>query len=141
MSAIPAIHAILSADAGVTSLVGQRMGPDHFNQDTERPSICYWHISATAYDCMSGGTGMETARIRIETIGDTRAEADAVWLAVNKALTKTNKRGIYGGVAVQSISQGSGCQHLADRPLDGSENWLYRTIQSFDVSYHFYEKV
>ena len=140
MSSLAAIRAILVADADVYATVGERIGPDHFDQSSEMPAIAMWHISGTAYDCMDGGLGFERARVRVECIGDSRAEADSLWVKVNKALTKDLKRGQWGNVQVDSVTQGSGSQHLADRPLDGSENWFYRTIQSFEISYYLYEK-
>ena len=140
MSSLTAIRAMLIADPDVTALVGDRIMPDHFDQDGERPMVCMWNISAVPYDTLEGGLGFERARVRVECVGDSRAQADAIWLAVNKALTKDLKRGTWDGTLVDCVTQGGGAQHLSDRPMDGSENWLYRSIQSFEISYYLYEK-
>jgi hypothetical protein len=140
MSAIIPVRSILLADADVSAMVGTRIGPDHFGQDTIKPAVCLWHISGEPYDCLDGGTGFENGRVRVECLSDTRVEADDLCRKVNIALVKSPKRGVWDSVYIDSISQGSGIAHLADRPLNGSQTWLYRTIQSFDVLYHLYQR-
>ena len=69
MSSLAAIRAILVADADVYATVGERIGPDHFDQSSEMPAIAMWHISGTAYDCMDGGLGFERAVFQITLHG------------------------------------------------------------------------
>ena len=135
-----AIRNILVNETEITNLIGDRIYPDWMKQDAEMPAIVLWTVSSTPYDTMSGGMGMEESRIRVECVSQTREQSDSIWLLVNKALSKTLRKGNYGGVQVCSISQGTGSYHMADRPYDGSDRWLYRTIQSFDIHYYLYEK-
>ena len=89
---------------------------------------------------MDGGLGIEENNVRLECVSGSRSQSDELWLAANAALTKTNKKGLYNGVMVQSLTQSTGSYHIADRPYDGSDRWIYRTIQSFDIYYYLYEK-
>jgi hypothetical protein len=137
---VAAIRHMLVTDADVASVVGNRVYPDWLSQDTELPAICLWTVSSKSFGCMDGGLGMEANNIRVESIAQSRSEADELWLKVNKALTRTNKKGLYNGVMVQSLDQSTGSYNMADRPYDGSDRWIYRTIQSFEIYYYLYEK-
>jgi hypothetical protein len=137
---IAAIRHILVNDPDVSAIVGGRVYPDWLKQDTEMPAVALWTVSSTAFDCMDGGIGMEKNDIRLECISTSRSQSDDLWIKVNKALTQTNKKGLYNGVMVQSLNQATGSYHMADRPYDGSDRWIYRTIQSFDIYYYLYEK-
>lgn len=137
---IAAIRHMLVSDPDVTAIVSGRIYPDWLKQDTVMPAIVMWTVSSKPYDCMSGGLGLEESNVRIECISNSRAESDDLWIKVNKALTQTNKKGLYNGVMVQSLNQATGSYHMADRPSDGSDRWVYRTIQSFDIYYYLYEK-
>lgn len=135
---IVAIRDILISNVDVSAIVLNRIYPDWLKQDTELPAICLWTVSSKSFDCMGGGLGMEANNVRVECIGNTRAVADDLWIQVNKALVKNNKHGVYGGVTVQSMTQSTGSYQIADRPVDGSDRWMYRTIQSFEIYYHLY---
>jgi hypothetical protein len=135
-----AIRHMLVNNSEVSSVVGDRVYPDWFAQDTAMPAICLWTVSSKPFSCMTGGLGIEASTVRVECLGQTRAEADSLWLSCNKALSKDNKKGLYGGVMVQSMDQSTGSYHMADRPYDGSDRWIYRTIQSFQIYYYLYEK-
>jgi len=135
-----AIRYILANDPDVSAVVGDRIYPDWLCQDAVMPAITLWAVSSTPFDTMSGGMGMEKSRVRVECISQSRANSDSLWLLVNKALSKVLHKGNYGGIQVCSISQGTGSYQMADRPYDGSDRWLYRTIQSFDINYYLYEK-
>lgn len=137
---IAAIRHMLVTDPAVSAIVGDRVYPDWLKQDTVMPSIALWTVSSTAYDVMDGGLGIEKSNVRLECISQSRSESDALWLAANAALVRTNKKGLYNGVRVQSMTQSTGSYHMADRPMDGSDRWVYRTIQSFDIYYYLYEK-
>ncbi len=137
---VAAIRHMLVNDPDVSAIVGPRVYPDWLKQDAVMPSIVLWTVSSRAYGVMDGGLGIEASDIRVECIANTRSEADELWLKVNKALTRTNKKGLYNGVMVQSMSQSTGSYNMADRPVDGSDRWVYRTIQSFEIYYYLYEK-
>lgn len=137
---IAAIRQMLIGDPEVSAVVGDRVYPDWFKQDTQMPAICMWTISSKPFACMDGGLGIEASLVRVECLSRTRSEADSLWLKTNKALTRQNKKGLYGGVMVQSLTQSTGSYHMADRPYDGSDKWIYRTIQSFEIYYYLYEK-
>lgn len=140
MTGTVAVRDILINSPEVSSLVGDRIYPDYLKQDTQMPSCVLWTISANAYDCFDGGMGFEKGRIRFESVAHTRQQADQIWLAANKALTKELKRGVHAGVLVDGITQSTGVFHMADRPADGSDRWLYRSIQTFEITYYLYEK-
>lgn len=139
MTGAAAIRAILASDSAIVAQVNNRIFPDYLPEDCQMPAIALWTVTATPFDCLGGGQGMEKGRIRVESFANTRAKADELWLLCNKALVKDIKRGEFGGVQVIALSQGTGSHHLADRPYDGTDKWMYRTIQSFDISYNLYK--
>ena len=141
MSTAPAaVRNILLADASVAALVGDRIYPDWVAQASPMPCIVLWTTYSDARDLLNGAMGFENSTVRVECIGLTRAQADDLMLLVNPALVKNPKRGMFGGVHVDSITQSSGTMQMADRPYDGSDRWLYRTIQSFKVNYHLFSR-
>ena len=138
MTGTAAIRTILADNAEIIALCGNRVYPDYLAEDTQMPAIALWTVTGTAYDCMNGGLGFMRDRVRVEAFANTRGLADQIWLICNKALTQNPVRGNFGGVQVSAITQANGPHHLADRPYDGTDKWLYRTIQSFDISYYIY---
>lgn len=137
---LAAVRTILLADPDVAASVGTRIHPGQLPQDATKPSICLWTVSSEAYDCLDGGIGMETPRIRVEVISDSRETSDSIWLECNAALSRNFTPGTYAGTFVRAIGQSGGHFHLEDRPYDGSGRWLYRTIQSYQVTYHLFER-
>jgi len=137
---IAAVRTILLADPSVSISVGTRIYPGQFPEDTEKPAVCLWAVSSEAFDCLDGGIGMETPRIRVEVVSPSRETSDNIWLECNIALSKNFTPGVYAGTFVRSIGQSGGHFHIEDRPYDGSGRWLYRTIQSYQVTYHLYER-
>jgi len=135
-----AMRSILLGSPDVVSKVGNRIYPDYLQEDSQLPALLLWTISATPFDCMDGGMGFEKGRVRLEAYAETRQEADQLWLAANKALSKDLKRGVHAGVLVDGITQSTGVFHMADRPVDGSDRWRYRSIQTFEITYYLYEK-
>lgn len=137
---LAAVRSILAADAGVSALAGDRIYPGQFPQDVTRPAVVIWSVSSEAYDCLDGGIGLESPRMRIECVSMSRADSDSLWLACNKALSVGFTQGTYAGTFVRSIAQSGGHFHLEDRPYDGTDRWVYRTVQTFEISYHIYER-
>lgn len=139
MSLVPAIRNILLGVPELTALVGDRIMPGVFDEDVEVPAVMMYVPYGEPHDCLSGGIGMETANLRVECVSKIYQQSYEVWSIVNKALSKDFVPGLYTGCSISGIYQTDGHLVIPDRPLDGSDEWIYRTIQSFNVSYHLYE--
>ncbi len=103
-------------------------------EDTEMPSLLLYIASETSEDCLDGFVGFENARIRIESYGENRSQADSLHAAARSALNGV--RGMHSRTMIKGISQNTGRAYLVDRPNDGTDSWLFRTIQTFEVTYN-----
>lgn len=139
MSLLPAIRSLLLASPDVSSAVGDRVIPGVFDEDVTMPAVMIYVPYGQPYDCLSGGVGMETATLRLEVADKSVQRSYETWLACNKVLSRDFAPGVHYGCSIAGIYQTDGHLVIPDRPLDGSDEWIYRTIQSFNVSYHLYE--
>ena len=129
-----AVRQIIADDATVTSLAGNRVTVDFIPEDSVMPALLLYIVSESAEDCLSGFVGFETAKIRVECYGETRSQADALHAAARAALN--GERGVYSNTFIKGIGQDTGRVYLVDKPNDGTDHWLFRTIQTFEISYN-----
>jgi hypothetical protein len=134
MSVAAAVRSIIAADASVIALAGNRVCVDFIPEDSTMPAALLYIASEKAEDCLSGFVGFETANVRLECYGETRKQADDLHAAARASLN--GKRGTYNGTRIKSISQATGRMYLVDKPNDGTDHWLFRTVQAFEVSYN-----
>ena len=134
MSIATSIRSIIAADATVQSIAGTRVSVDVIHQDSVMPALLLYIVSESSQDCLDGFVGFESARIRIECYGETRSQADALHAAARASLNGT--LGLHYGTMIKGIGQSTGRAYLVDRPNDGTDSWLFRTIQTFEVNYN-----
>lgn len=134
MSIAAEIRGIIAADPDVIALAGGRICVDFIPEDSIMPSALLYIISEKSEDCLSGFVGFETAKIRTECYGQTRQEADALHKALRGSLNGVLGR--YGDIVIKGIGQDTGRSYLVEKPNDGTDNWLFRTIQTFEVTYN-----
>ena len=103
MRAEKAVYALLSADAGVVALVGDRIYPPPLPQDVALPALAVKHISSVELPRLDAtvGTNLVTSRIEVEAIAKTYAAQKSLIEAVRLALSY--QRGTFAGVYVGSI--------------------------------------
>lgn len=89
----------LSADAGVSALVGTRIHKGIATQNQTRPYITLFPVSNPKLRSLTGPSGLANPRIQIDSWGDTYASAKSVAEAVRKALD--GFRGLMGSVRVR----------------------------------------
>ncbi len=134
MSVATAVRHIIATDATVQSLASNRVAVDFIPEDSTMPALLLYIISEESEDCLSGFVGFETAKIRVECYGESRSQADALHAAARAALN--GERGVYSNTFIKGIGQATGRSYLVDKPNDGTDHWLFRTIQTFEVSYN-----
>lgn len=82
-----AVRTRLVADSAVAALVGTRIYPDELPQSPTFPALVYFRASATPEGITQDKrVGPERPRIQIDAWAESRAETDAVYLAVKAAL-------------------------------------------------------
>jgi hypothetical protein len=134
MSIAATIRTIIADSPDVIAIAGDRICVDFIPEDSIMPAALLYIIHEESFDCLSGFVGLENAKIRIECYGQTRAEADGLHKVIRSSLN-----GIIGehyGTMIKGISQASGRIYLVDKPNDGTDNWLFKTIQTFEVTYN-----
>ena len=134
MSVVTAVRSIIADDSTVQSLAGNRIHVDFIPEDSTMPAALLYVISEQSEDCLDGFVGFETAKIRVECYGESRSQADALHAAARASLN--GERGVYSGTFIKGIGQDTGRAYLVDKPNDGTDHWLFRTIQTFEVSYN-----
>lgn len=134
MSVAASIRSIIANDSAVIALAGNRICVDFIPEDSILPAALLYISTETAYDCFDGFVGFDVARIRVEAYGNSRSDADALHGAIRGSLNGVT--GEHYGTMIKGIGQNTGRAYLIDRPNDGTDSWLFRTIQTFEVTYN-----
>ena len=134
MSIAATVRTVIAGDADVIAVAGNRICVDFIPEDSIMPAALLYIIHEESFDCLSGFVGLENAKIRIECYGQTRSEADALHRVIRASLN--GLIGEHNGTMIKGVSQASGRIYLADKPNDGTDNWLFKTIQTFEVTYN-----
>ena len=132
---LPTAIAAVKADATVFSISGGRIFADFVPEDTQKPAAILYTTFEEPFDCLDSFTSMSIATVRFESYGDTREQADDLATAIEDALN--GYRGKISGdtIFVNGVKRQTGKIHLVDIPNDGTDNWQFRSVQSFDISY------
>ena len=93
-----ALYYILSENAGVSALAGDRIYPVYMPQSCTMPAIAYQEIASTREYVMSGAIGMVSARYQINCWDDDYAGARDLADAVRIALEDYS--GVISGVSI-----------------------------------------
>lgn len=101
MNAGKAVYGILSANTGVTDIVGTRIFPEIAEQEAETPLIVYQLQSVAPEDTHDGPSKLDEVRFEFLCYADSYNEAADLGEAVRAALDRVG--GTYNGVNVESI--------------------------------------
>lgn len=101
MNAGKAVYGILSANSGVTDLVGTRIFPEIAEQEAATPFIVYQLLSVDPEDTHDGPSKLDEVRFEFLCYADTYDTAADVGVKVRAALDRVS--GTYNGVNVESV--------------------------------------
>jgi len=101
MNAGKAVYGILSANSGVTDLVGTRIFPEIAEQEAATPFIVYQLQSVAPEDTHDGPSKLDEVRFEFLCYADTYDAAADVGVKVRAALDRVS--GTYNGVNVESV--------------------------------------
>ncbi len=128
-----AFRTLLSADAAVAALVGDRIRPDQLGEADTLPAIIVEIASATPATDLNGAGDTGQAVVDVVCIGTTRAAATAVEQAVRSALN--GYRGTAAGHTLAPITY-DGTTFDVEPADDGSDqdgdDWFLNVVR-FDV--------
>lgn len=79
-------YAALSADPGVTALVGDDVYNLRVPEETTTPFVWFQTVAGTAYNVLNGAPSIERKLIQVNCIGRTPDQAQSVAEAVKTAL-------------------------------------------------------
>jgi uncharacterized protein DUF3168 len=135
-----ALYAYLSAQPGITALVGSsppRICPVKLPQKVARPALIYRKVKGGhAHNVSPGSAGRAMARFRLDCLADDYQDCDllaeAVRQAMDVALNKTA-----AGVAILSTSLADDADEEDDffEPIDGSDGGVFGVTLHYDVVY------
>lgn len=123
MTHLEHVRVALSADAGVTALVGTRIYPVRAEQETLRPYIVLTTVSLDTDETLTGtvATSLKPARIQVDAYAETYKGAHALADAIDAAI---------GDIARPEMSIVKG----AEQDLYDDETELRRVSMDFFVS-------
>ena len=101
MNAGKAVYGILSANSGVTDLVGTRIFPEIAEQEAATPFIIFQLQSVAPEDTHDGPSKLDEVRFEFLCYADTYEKAAEVAVKVRAALDRVS--GTYNGVNVESV--------------------------------------
>ena len=101
MNAGKAVYGILSANTGVTDIVGTRIFPEIAEQEAQTPFVIYQLQSVAPEDTHDGPSKLDEVRFEFLCYADSYNEAADLGVAVRAALDRVS--GTYNGVNVESI--------------------------------------
>lgn len=96
-----AIFTIMSGDATVGGLAGDRIYPNYVPQDTAMPAVTYQQISGPRDNTLDGPSGLVNSRFQLNSWAATYAECDELTEAVRKAMSGFS--GTVGSLIIQVI--------------------------------------
>jgi hypothetical protein len=96
-----AVYGILSANSGVTDIVGTNIFPEIAEQETAVPFIVYQLLSVDPEDTHDGPSKLDEVRFEFLCYADSYNEAADLGVAVRAALDRVS--GTYNGVNVESV--------------------------------------
>ena len=101
MSVKPALYSMITGDAGIAALIGDRFYPDVIPQDAPLPACAYQTITTARDYSHDGQTSLAEPRIQITISALSRASAEAVAEALRTLLS--GYRGEIDGTTIGSI--------------------------------------
>lgn len=97
-----ALYSIITANADVTAIIGDRIYPDKLPQKPTLPTLVYYNVGGTPQGQHSGAATLEFTRFQIDAYAKTSRSAKLLLDAVRQAVE--SYRGLVGGVRIDTIS-------------------------------------
>lgn len=116
---------ILTGHAGLTSLVGDRVGPPPLAQESALPAITFFRVSTLAVHAHSGNVGLKRSRMQFDCWGDSAGSVSAVVGQLESALD--HYRGTVAGVRIDAALS------IMDLHRYSPETGSYRRIVDFYI--------
>ena len=144
--ATAALRLFALADPDIVELVGDRIRPSSMHQADILPCVCVTTISSDPDESLLGDAGHQNDRIQFDVFAATDAGAHRLarllrlrWLAAYGIL-ETDIATVDDpdppAISVTGVSTAGGIRDIpADAPIDGSDDWQYRS--SFDLFVSF----
>jgi hypothetical protein len=132
---LPTMISAVKADATVNTVSGGRVFADYIPENSDKPAAILYTTFEEPFDCLDSFTPMSIATVRFESYGDTREQADDLASAIEDALNGYRGKLSGDAIFVNGVKRQTGKIHLVDIPNDGTDNWQFRSVQSFDISY------
>lgn len=132
---LPTLVSIAKSYQKVNGLCSGRVYADFVPEGSLKPAAIVYSTYEEPFDCLVDFLPTSIATVRFESYGDTRQQANDLSEAIEESLN-----GYYGeiagdGIYIHGVSRQTGQIHLVDIPNDASDNWQFRTAQSFEISY------
>lgn len=134
------VAARLGQAARITTLVENRIRPQHLKKKEALPAITYETVTTDDFYHLQGAAGEAQTRIQIDSYGATRREANQVAFLVNDVLSGLG--GVWLGeddagddrVFVSEITRDNKYDR-DDPPEPGSDVFRYRRVQDYLVTH------
>lgn len=117
-----AVKALLVSDLGVSALIADRIYPYVLPENVSFPAVTYQLVSSVPAET-TDGPGLETARIQIDAWSPRRADAVALLIAIDAALSPRLSPGQVGFARLASLPDGS--QVLVQGAIPGALRAVY----------------
>lgn len=129
-----ALFSILTADVGVSALVGTRVYPGVAEPGAALPYIVYEQTDDSPVQALDRATGLRTGGYALDCFGETRAQARAVRKAAEAALAAYQGASPGGTYDVQGFFPEGG-ETGVELPSAGDELPVHRATLNVGVGY------
>lgn len=137
MSILATTLAKIKSHQPLTAIIGNNSFVDVAPQDLKTPHVLFYSTYEDAEDCLVEFETFQSVTLRFESIAPTREIAEEAAIATEAALNGFRGRLDGDTIFVNGVKRATGRIHLVDSPQDGTDHWTFRTIQNFDINYHF----
>ena len=125
MSGAKAIYLILSTNAGVSAVVGDRIFPQVIPQGKELPAISYMKEVASPENSLDGPGSIEIQRYEIKMYSRSYPELETLVNAARSALDFA--AGTFNGVILD------GCSFITERDAYSEDQSLFGRLQEYQL--------
>lgn len=132
---LPTLISVVKNNQKVKKLCSGRVYADFIPESTDMPAAILFATYEEAFDCLVEFMPISISTVRFEAYGDTREESNDLSEAIENALNSYYGQIAGDNIYINGVSRQTGQIHLVDIPQDGTDNWQFRTVQSFEVSY------
>ena len=132
---LPTLISVTKADQRVHDLCSGRVYADFIPEGSARPAAILFSTYEEPFDSLEKFLPISIATVRFESYGDTRKQANELSEAIEQSLSTYLGQLAGDDVFINGVSRQTGQIHLVDIPQDATDNWQFRTAQSFEVSY------